>query len=92
MDLDDQELKGAYMAKKNMAVEMVMSFAERKRLADFFVILIAVDKRRRAQNGKIKKVRKTKTKIGSLGSQRCGSLFFLRTNLTLQDNLISPLA
>ena len=57
-------------------VTMILTFDDRKRLTDFFVILVAIDRRARTKSRKVKKVAKAKTKRKQKGS-RVRALFFV---------------
>ncbi len=50
------------MLKKTLPAPMVLSFADRKRLADFFIILIEVNNRVKKEKSKARKAKKTKAK------------------------------
>jgi hypothetical protein len=67
-------------------VNIVLSVADRKRLTDFFVILITVDRRVNARprnKPKAKKSVKAKTKCKQIGSQR-RALFFIINRITIE--------
>lgn len=50
------------MTKKILPTRMVLSFDDRKRLADFFIVLIEIDNRVRKEKSKAKKTKKAKEK------------------------------
>jgi hypothetical protein len=55
---------------------LVLSFEERKYLANFFVVLIKTDKRVQANEKKSKKRKKAQAKHHEIGSRIRGPLFF----------------
>ncbi len=67
-------------------VNILLSIDDKKRLTDFFVILIAVDRRVNAKprnKPKAKKSAKAKTKRKEIGSQS-RALFFIINRITLE--------
>lgn len=63
------------LKRQKNQVTVVLSVHERKRLADVFILLIAIDKRVSAQRTRAKKAKKAKEyKCGSL--KNSGPLFF----------------
>jgi|GEM_PF-6709015 hypothetical protein len=75
------------MLKKNSPVEMVLPFAERKRLADFFAILIAVNKRVRAKKAHAKKAQEPKLKLKDKKARKIAGLVFFINYFTFTRGL-----
>jgi len=75
------------MLKKTLPVEMVLSFAERKRLADFFTILITVNKRVRSKKTQAKKAPKTKTEPKDKKARIIAGLVFFINYFTFTRGL-----
>ena len=59
----------------NVKMNLVLSFDERKRIADVFVLLITIDKRD-AKKAAPKKKKKSKDEYKEKGSQICGPFLF----------------
>ena len=74
------------VVKRASPVKVILVCEEKKRLADFFVVLITIDKRARAKKSSAKKKAKPKVKTPYkdrdylidiiIGSQTCGPLVF----------------
>lgn len=60
------------MEKNPLKINVMLSFEERKRLTDFFVLLITIDRRVKAKRSKEKKKLKTKSKQINIGASNCG--------------------
>ena len=77
------------MAKRNL-LGLVLSFEERKRLADYFVVLITVHKQVKVHEKKSKKAKKAKCKLTDIGPRIRGPIlsfvegpsFFCTTKMT----------
>lgn len=73
------------LKRQKNQVTVVLSVQERKRLADVFILLIAIDKRVQSQKTRAKRAKKTKEyQSGSLNS---GPLFFIRLHVPDFANL-----
>ena len=66
---------------------MVLPFAERKRLADFFAILIAVNKRVRAKKAYAKKAQELKLKPKDKKARKIAGLVFFTNYFTFTRGL-----
>jgi hypothetical protein len=69
------------MEKDPLKINVMLSFEEKKRLTDFFLVLIAIDKRVNAQRPKEKKKRKSKD--NQRRARNCGPCFLTAITLPL---------
>ncbi len=71
------------MEKDPLKIDVMLSFEEKKRLTDFFLVLIAIDKKVNAKKPKEKKKRKSKSKDNQRRARNCGPCFLTAITLPL---------